>query len=190
MALCVVLTIIATKTTRPNANDIIVWLPNVQAPHAKKFSRKIPVDGEMERKKLSRMWGKFWDDVDGKQCRRNRFKFQFELLAQVEVKRSLSSETIQISQLQSSQANLTWAAVFLQLRSFYRLDSQFPSHLAPTQSKIRGNSMDVPVQLVRMIPNIVQNDSMKLGILTQSFGSRSIWHTINFIHFDQEWFER
>lgn len=74
--------------------------------------------------------------------------------------------------------------------------TQFPSHLAPaqTQAKIQGNSMDVPVQPVRMIPNIVQNilnrsftvsshDSMKLGILTQSFGSRSIWHHNKFRSF-------
>lgn len=37
------LTITATKTTRPNENDIIVWSPNVHAAHAKKFSKNIPM---------------------------------------------------------------------------------------------------------------------------------------------------
>lgn len=37
------LTITATKTVRPNVNDIIVRSPNVQAAHAKKFNRNIPV---------------------------------------------------------------------------------------------------------------------------------------------------
>lgn len=36
------LTITATKTVKPNANDIIVWSPNVHAAHAKKFNKNIP----------------------------------------------------------------------------------------------------------------------------------------------------
>lgn len=41
------LTITATKTVKPNANDIIVWSPNVHAAHAKKFNKNIP--GKKER---------------------------------------------------------------------------------------------------------------------------------------------
>lgn len=49
IVLSVLLTIIATKTTRPNANDIDNVSPNVHAPHAKKFNRNIP-DRKGERK--------------------------------------------------------------------------------------------------------------------------------------------
>lgn len=38
------------NTERPNENDIIVWLPNVQVAHAKKFSINIPVDLKQKKK--------------------------------------------------------------------------------------------------------------------------------------------